>query len=53
MGNIVSWLPTRELDLEDLCRKWKAGLGNPANVTSFGMNGWEAVYVAGVPGVLS
>jgi hypothetical protein len=36
------WLPAREQDLEDLCQRWKLGLGNPVNVTAFG---WKQVEV--------
>jgi hypothetical protein len=45
MANTGSWLPTREHEFAELCQKWKAGLGNPANVTAFG---WRQAEVDGV-----
>jgi hypothetical protein len=32
----INWLPDREQDFADLCRKWKTGQENPANVAAFG-----------------
>jgi hypothetical protein len=36
MANVSKWPPLKEQDLASLCRKWKAGLENTANVTAFG-----------------
>jgi hypothetical protein len=44
MGH-TDWVPSREQDLADLCQKWKAGLGNPADITAFG---WEQAECAAV-----
>ncbi|MDR2632113.1 MAG: hypothetical protein LBC51_00630 [Treponema sp.] len=35
MAGSNDWLNGREKDFVVLCRKWKTGLGNPANVTAF------------------
>jgi hypothetical protein len=48
------WLPAREQDLADLCQKWKAGLGNPANIAAFGWKQAEADgTVAAIDGFLT
>jgi hypothetical protein len=43
MANNSDWMPAREQDLVDLCQKWKTGLENPANTTTFG---WKQADVA-------
>jgi hypothetical protein len=45
MANTGSWLPTGEQNLVDLCKRWKAGLEKPANVTAFE---WKQAEAAGV-----
>jgi hypothetical protein len=47
MANKGDWLPSREQDFEDLCRKWKAGLEKPEHVSAFG---WKQTEVTGVLG---
>jgi hypothetical protein len=39
------WIPTREQDLVDLCRKWAAGLADSAKTTAFG---WDQTECTGV-----
>ncbi|MDR2738730.1 MAG: hypothetical protein LBB68_02730 [Treponema sp.] len=38
MAHHEDWLPSREQDFADLCKKWKAGLEAPAVVSAFGWN---------------
>jgi hypothetical protein len=41
MSESDSWLPPREQDLVDLCKKWDKGLNDPAAVAAFGWNQTE------------
>ena len=43
----TDWLPSREQDFTDLCRKWKTGLETPATVSVFGWNQAEVTAVLG------
>jgi hypothetical protein len=43
------WLSGGEQKFADLCRKWEAGLGNPANVAAFG---WDQAEVTAVLGAV-
>jgi hypothetical protein len=36
------WLPRKEQDLVDLCKKWDEGLGTPGNIAAFG---WDQIEV--------
>jgi hypothetical protein len=50
MANNGDWLPSRERDLADLCKKWQAGLADPAVKTAFG---WDSADCAGTLGAVN
>ena len=41
------WIPHREQDFEDLCKKWKTGLSEAGNIAAFVWNQTEASAVLG------
>jgi hypothetical protein len=46
MAHYEDWLPSREQDLADLCKKWKAELEDPATVSAFGWNQADCTVTA-------
>jgi hypothetical protein len=54
MAGNEDWLPAREPEFVDLCRKWKIGLSDPAQVTAFGWSQAEVTLtLAAIDGFLT
>ena len=47
---MADWIPTRELDYNELCEYWTLALADPAKITAFG---WEAAECARVAALIA
>ena len=43
---MADWIPTRELEYNELCEYWTLALADPAKITAFGWEAAECTRVA-------